>query len=235
MIRCLSLSRQEQKSIPPHKENMNRVIEYRVAFLKQSGIEIQYGINVDQNYLDTEKPDIVILATGSVPAIPGIKGIDSKSVYIADDVLRGKEVVGDRIAVLGAGLIGAETAEYLAAKNKQVEIFDLIGDIAPDFNKARRWFLLKRLAEGGVKKHMKVRISEIDLPSITAVNEEGREEIFDGFDAMIIAAGRKENNGLSKIIQEQYPDIKLCVIGDARKADTAIEAIADAAITAANL
>lgn len=222
-------------SVPPCKENMNRVTEYREAFLKQAGVEIQCGVNVDEAFLNELKPDIIIAATGSTPSIPPIPGIDSPNVFAADDILSGMEPDGVRIAVLGAGLVGAETAEYLAAKGKQVEIFDMIEDIAPDFNKARRWFLLKRLQDGGVKKHMKVKVKEIALPEIKIEHENGELENMAGFDAMVIAAGRKENNGLAGMIRCKYPQTELHVIGDAKKADTAIEAIADAAIMAAAL
>lgn len=222
-------------SVPPCKANMNRVTEYRMAFLEQAGIEIRLGVNVDEAYLEDLKPDIVITATGSTPAIPPIPGIDGPGVYIADDVLNGKEVSGTRTAVLGAGLVGAETAEYLAANGKSVEIFDMIEDIAPDFNKARRWFLLKRLQESGVEKHMKVKVKEIALPDIQIEHEDGTIETVSGFDSMVIAAGRKECSGLAELVRSKYPEIELHVIGDARKADTAIEAIADAAVTAAYL
>lgn len=222
-------------SVPPCKANMNRVTDHRVAFLEQHGVAIRYGVAADQALIDQEKPDIVIAATGSVPAVPPIKGIDGPGVYLADDILGGTRIKGTKVAVLGAGLVGAETAEYLSSQGKQVEVFDMIDDIAPDFNKARRWFLLKRLQECGVKKHMNVKLTEVHLPSIKVENEDKETEEFTGFDALVIAAGRKECSGFAHMMAEQYPQTELHVIGDARKADTAIEAIADAAIMAAAL
>ena len=219
---------------PPFKSNMKRVTDYRTAFLAQNGIDIRTGVNVDAAYIRSEKPDIIIAATGSKPAVPPIKGIDGKNIYIADDVLNGQEVAGSHIAVLGAGLVGAETAEYLAERGKTVEIFDFIEDIAPTFNKARRWFLLKRINEHGIKKHMNSKIVEIALPDIT-FDTAGKIETIGGFDAMVVAAGRKVNDELAKVIRNEFPKIELHVVGDAVKADTAIEAITDAALTAASL
>jgi pyruvate/2-oxoglutarate dehydrogenase complex dihydrolipoamide dehydrogenase (E3) component len=166
--------------------------------------------------------------------VPPIKGIDGKNIYIADDVLNGQEVKGSHIAVLGAGLVGAETAEYLAERGKTVEIFDFIEDIAPTFNKARRWFLLKRNNDHGIKTHMNTKIVENALPAIT-FETAGKTETIGGFDAMVVAAGRKTNDELAKVIRNEFPEIELHVVGDAVKADTAIEAITDAALTAASL
>lgn len=221
-------------SIPPFKTNMNRITDYRVAFLAQKGIEIQLNTTVDAAFLAEEKPDVVFVATGSKPAVPPIKGIDSANVLIADDVLHGAVVPGTHIAVLGAGLVGAETAEFLSEQGKEVEIFDFISDIAPEFNKARRRFLVKRIAERGIQKHMNSKIVEIALPNIT-FETDGQVQTIGGFDAMILAAGRRANNELADLIGKSFPEIDLHVVGDAVKASTAIEAIAAAALEAAAL
>ena len=221
-------------SVPPFKSNMNRITDYRVAFLAQKGIEIRLNTTVDEALLKAEKPDIVFVATGSKPAVPPIKGVDSANVLLADDVLHGAAVPGKHIAVLGAGLVGAETAEYLSEQGKEIEIFDFISDIAPEFNKARRRFLVKRIAERGIQKHMNSKIVEIALPNIT-FETDGKIQTIGGFDAMILAAGRRANNSLAVLIGESFPEIELHVIGDAVKASTAIEAIAAAALEAAAL
>lgn len=82
---------------------------------------------------------------------------------------------------------------------------------------------------------MKVKVKEIALPDIKIEHEDGTMETVSGFDSMVIAAGRKECSDLAELVRSKYPEMELYVIGDAKKADTAIEAIADAAVMAANL
>ena len=221
-------------SVPPFKGNMNHITEYRVALLKQLGIEIRQNVHVDADVLRAEKPDIVFSATGSRSAVPPVKGVDSKNVFLADDVLGGQEVPGQHVAVLGAGLVGAETAEYLSEKGKDVEIFDQIHDLVPDLNKARRWFQIKRIQEAGIRKHMDSKIVEIALPHIS-YEQDGTVNTLDGFDAVVLAAGRCSNNDFEAMVRQSFPDIELHVIGDAQTADTSLEAIAQAALVSAQL
>ena len=220
---------------PPYKTNLDRITDYRTAFLAQKGVEIRFGVTVDEAYLEAEKPDILFVAAGSSPIVPRIPGADGENIYVADDVLAGKEVAGERIAIVGAGLVGAETAEYLTAQGKKVELFDFIDTVAPGFNKAGRYFLLKALKDHEVVCHMKSKITKIALPDI-CVEQEGEEKVYTGYDAAIIAVGRKRNSGLADLAREKFPEMDVHVIGDAGDHEmTAIEAIASAALEVAAL
>jgi hypothetical protein len=72
--------------------------------------------------IDYRSPDVVVLATGVVPFIPEIPGIDRDNVVLAEEVLAGKAQVGDRVVVVGGELVGCETAEFLADAGKKVTI-----------------------------------------------------------------------------------------------------------------
>lgn len=220
--------------VPPLKGNMNRITEYRTALLQQMGIEIRLNVHVDEEILRAEKPDIVFAAAGSRSAVPSVKGAGGSNVFLADDVLGGREVPGQHVAVLGAGLVGAETAEYLAGQGKDVEIFDSIHELVPDLNKARRWFQIKRIQECGIRQHMDSKIVEIALPDISY--ETGvKVETLGGFDAVVLAAGRRSNNEFAAMVRQSFPEVELHEIGDAETADTSLEAIAGAAMAAAAL
>ena len=67
-------------------------------------------------------PDIILLATGNSPAVPPIHGVKQKNVVIAEDLLMNRAQVGKRVAIVGGGGTGCETAEYLAARGHQVSI-----------------------------------------------------------------------------------------------------------------
>ena len=220
--------------VPPLKGNMNRITEYRTALLQQMGIEIRLNVHVDEEILRAEKPDIVFAATGSRSAVPSVKGAGGSNVFLADDVLGGREVPGQHVALLGAGLVGAETAEYLAGQGKDVEIFDSIHELVPDLNKARRWFQIKRIQECGIRQHMDSKIVEIALPDIS-YETGGKVETLGGFDAVVLAAGRRSNNEFAAMVRQSFPEVELHEIGDAETADTSLEAIAGATMAAAAL
>ncbi len=221
-------------ALPPHKENMNRVTQYRLALLQRFGIEVRCGCPATAEWIEKERPDIVLYACGTHAAVPPIPGIDSADVFTGDEVLLGAEITGSRVAVLGAGLVGAETAEFLGAKGKKVEMFDVLDEPAQGLNAPRRYFLMERLKKDGVIYHPHTRILKICLPEIQT-EREGKKETFDPFDALVVAAGRRGNLTLAQMIEKQYPFIKLILIGDAAETATAIDAIAQAAQAAAAL
>jgi 2,4-dienoyl-CoA reductase-like NADH-dependent reductase (Old Yellow Enzyme family)/thioredoxin reductase len=220
---------------PPFRSNVERVTAYRTAFLAQKGIPIRLGERVDEAFLAAEKPDIVFLAAGSRPALPPIAGLDAPNVHTADDVLAGRATVGERVAIVGAGLVGAETAQFLAAQGKRPELFDFVDDVALGYNKAARYFLLRDLDARGVARHMGCRIEEIALPDVV-VSRDGKTERFGGFDSVVIAAGRRANDGLADVIRNRFPAVELHVIGDAAHGEgTALDAITEAAFAVAAL
>ena len=220
---------------PPHKKNIDRVVEYRTVFLAQNGVSVRLNEHVDLQLIRSEQPDIVILATGSKPVFPQIRGVNSENVFTPDEVLSGREIPGKRVAVIGAGLSGAETAQYLAHHGKQPELFEYGNHVAAGYNKAGRWFLLQDLEEHGVRQHLGCRIEELALPDVTFIHEE-KQETISGFDAAVVAVGRKANSELADLIRERFPEVELHVIGDAaRGAGTILEAVADAALAVAAL
>lgn len=96
------------------------------------------------------KPDTLIVATGSVPVIPRFcEGI--ANAVTAEDILTGKAKAGQRVLVVGGGMVGSETAEYLALKGGDVTILELRPDLAADMQARARSFLLESLREHKVK------------------------------------------------------------------------------------
>ena len=73
--------------------------------LADLGVDIKLGVGVSEALLRKEKPDTVIIATGSVPVIPGIPGIDKKNVVTCTDLLLGKKKAGKNAVVIGGGLV----------------------------------------------------------------------------------------------------------------------------------
>ena len=94
-----------------------------------------------------EKPDAVILATGAVPVIPVLPGIDPRHAITAWDVLEEKVHPGRYAAIIGGGLVGCETAAYLAEQDRRVIILEMQDELAPDQSPSLRGELLQRLHE----------------------------------------------------------------------------------------
>ncbi|MEM2179159.1 MAG: FAD-dependent oxidoreductase, partial [Candidatus Methanomethylicaceae archaeon] len=100
-------------TIPPHKEEMKSILEYYTQELSKLEIEIKIGRKATLKDIEKISPEIIILATGAKPIIPSIPGIKNKNVITAWDVLLNTTKVGDNVVIIGGGMVGCETAEYL--------------------------------------------------------------------------------------------------------------------------
>ena len=96
----------------PGKEEFRGLVDWYAAMLAESGVEVKLGTEVGRADLDGF--DEVVIATGVLPRDPGIPGADAPHVLSYIDVLRGKQPVGQRVAIVGAGGIGFDVAEFLA-------------------------------------------------------------------------------------------------------------------------
>ena len=142
---------------------------------------------------------------------------------------------GERIAILGGGLIGCETAEYFASMGRQVEIFEMRDDVAVELTESRRIFMLKRLKELEIPIHTGTRVEEIALPRLTVSDGQGEKRQMDGFDSVIVAAGRRPESGLLEEVREALPGTRVYTAGDANVPGLAIEAVHEAAFAAAEI
>ena len=140
----------KRQALPPHKDLyavlVNRLSERLIA----SGVKVFLGTTPSVADLAELKPDALIVATGSAPVIPHFcEGI--ANAVTAEDILIGKAKAGQRVLVVGGGMVGSETAEYLALKGGDVTILELRPDLAADMQARARSFLLESLREHKVK------------------------------------------------------------------------------------
>ena len=98
----------------PGKEEFQETINYFQSQLEKFNVEARLGEKVSAENLIKNKYDEVILATGIIPRTPDVPGIDHAKVLSYLDVIQYKKSVGNKVAIIGAGGIGFDVAEYLA-------------------------------------------------------------------------------------------------------------------------
>ncbi|WP_370241496.1 FAD-dependent oxidoreductase [Marisediminitalea sp.] len=98
----------------PGKEEFNETLRYFGKQLELLGVDVRLNTPVTAETLNEGGFDVVLLATGIVPRTPAIEGIEHSKVLTYLDVLRDKKPVGGKVAIIGAGGIGFDTAEYLS-------------------------------------------------------------------------------------------------------------------------
>lgn len=212
--------------IPSTKDDILRAIKYYITMGRKYGVEYKSGVEVSPELIKNEKPDVVILATGGTPLIPDIKGINNPAFVKAADVIDGKKVVGENVLVIGGGMVGAETADYLGEHGHRVTVVEMQPEVAGDIPDGPRLYLLQRLKEYGVACLTGAVVKEL-LESGVVYKKDGKEERITGFDSIVLALGSTAYNPLEEKLKGKVAE--LYVIGDAVNARKAINAIEEGA------
>ncbi|GAG41734.1 unnamed protein product, partial [marine sediment metagenome] len=182
-------------SIPPTKQELTKAVKYLSAQVKKSGVKLEIGKKVTSELIDQIKPDAVVIATGSSPVIPDIPGADNPKIITIKEVLSSEVTVGNKVLIIGGGMVGAETADYLTDLSVDITLLEMAEDIALDMVIWQREFLLERLSSRGVKVITSAVVREF-LDDGAVFIKDGKEDRATGIDNIIIAAGTQSVDGL---------------------------------------
>jgi len=221
----------------PLKGDVRKYTDWAIRQTENTpGIGIRLETEVTRDLIEAEKPDALIIATGSVPFIPNIPGIDSENVVLARDVDLGIAKVGHRVVVAGAGLTGTETAVSLAQEGHDVTLIDMqpfaqidASSQVASLNSAIRYIA----AQVGVKNAEQVKLAEVLCDGIAIEDSEGKLWSI-ACDTLVLALGVKP----SPIAAECYEDLvsEVYVVGDsAHREGTISNAVREGFYAALNI
>ncbi len=198
------------------KNQMQRILNSLIKQLEKSDVQINKGKEVTAEEIKNFNPDIIIAATGAEQNIPPIKNLDSQNWMTSLEFYGGlKEVKGDRVLIVGAGLIGLETAEMLIEQGKEVVCVDPLPEAAKDMEPILRKIILGKLNNSGKAKIMtNTLVSEFTENEVILKTEDKTESI-PKFDTVIIAAGTKPNKHIESLLDDYKG--RTIFIGDANK------------------
>lgn len=155
------------------------------------GVEIRCNTEVTAEYAEQEHPDVMILAVGSNPIVPPLKGIDGDNVVVVNNYYLEKEKVKDTVVVLGGGLAGCECAIHLAQEGKKVHLVEMRDILAPDANIRHRPILMKMIDQY-VEAHTGYQGMEITKEGLLCKDADGNEVLVPG-ESVICAVGQRSN------------------------------------------
>ncbi len=216
----------------PGRENIRAIVQWLSNEVKKNGVEIRYGLEVSsdpevvQFVLNEEKPDAVVIATGSLPIRTGfqpytmndIKGWDQSIVCTDQDILDGKVSPGNK-AIIADTLSFIEApglAEYMTKRGTEVEMVTPLENIALELDLYNHLeHVLPRLFEAHVKISPYTWIKSVEGRRVTLYNiynekEPRTEEV----DNLVLITGRLQNDELRKAFDGKAGEVH--VIGDAR-------------------
>lgn len=213
-------------AIPPGKGDITGLVRSYIVALEKSGCDIRLNTEVTEATLAAEKPDCVILATGGRPLKLPIPGIELPGLMDAVDVLDGKAAPGSKVLVVGGGMVGSETADFLGERGFKVTVVELREDVAADVISEHRLFLLKAFAKNGVEVVCNAKVKEFREDGVVYERPDGESVPLVGFDSVVVAMGAAAYNPLKDVAAKYAKEV--FVIGDAEKARRALDATYDA-------
>ena len=209
-------------SKPDFKNDYRTLINYLSTQIKKLGVDIKLGKEATPALIKKMNPEVVFVATGSPPIIPGIPGVEKGNVVTAIDVLLGKKEAGASVVVIGGGIIGCETALYLSQKGRKVTIVEICDSVARDMFWVNRMHLLKLLGDADVKILTETRVLQITDESIKVADVCDRESTLE-VNTIVLALGLKPDNKLYDTLKGQV--VEVYSIGDCKEPRKVINAI----------
>lgn len=198
--------------VPPHKDEINNLTVFITSQLSTLGVEVVLNSLVTSETVEQVAPDGIIVATGASPSVPDIPGYYQSKVIQALDILSGKEKIeGRTVVVIGGGLIGCETAEYLSKKGNNIHLIEMQKYIACDVGQNVRPFLMKRLYQSkNMNVLTKAQVSEIASEGVK-IFKNGEEQFIEA-DFVVAATGLVSNNSLVKALKQK--NLNVLTAGD---------------------
>lgn len=207
------------------KEDLYMFARALESIARGLGVDIRTNTPFSPALLDELKPGAAICAAGSSPSVPQIPGIEGENVVQAMQAYKKGfcEGAGQKIVVLGGGLVGCETAVHLCKHGKTVTLLEMLPGLARDAYRLHRQQLID-LMDDGVDYRLNARVTAITPEGVRAAGKDG-EEMFFPADTVINALGMKANPtaGIEAAVKAIGADYT--AVGDCVSARTLFEAV----------
>ncbi len=207
--------------LPPKKDNLKELLDYFKEEIQSNEIKVVQK-RFEPKEVEKHPYDGVILATGSKPLIPEIKGLDK--YYWADFLLDENLPEKEKILIIGGGLIGVEMASKLLDKDNEVILVEMLNDLAQGMEMIEKKMTMNKLMNSPSLRIYKTwTVTRVDGDKVILQGD--GEKTIDGVDKIVVAAGMRPYNPLQEKLKGK---VKTWTVGDARKVGKAREAISSA-------
>ena len=217
----------------PGRGELGDILEFFKNELERLNVKIEYGKPLDENILKSFNPDKVVVATGSMPDMPMVKGLfqSEMEVVTSVDILDSdtsqdkekssepdndvsKNISGKRVIVLGGGMTGLITADYIAAKGNEVHVLNRKKSYAEEMSANDRYYLRESLKKKGVTLYKNVAIDQFTARGVECHIKDGQSVSIDSCDMVVISEKHISIKDMKKF--ESVTSAEFHFIGDAK-------------------
>lgn len=218
---------------PPGKGDITNMIRSYIVRCRKAGVTIKMNQEVTLDLIKEEKPDSVIVASGSRTLILPIEGIDNPAIIHGSDLLDGKRAAGKKVLVVGGGMVGCETAAFLGEQNHDVTVIEFRDTVGADVIHEHRVYLMKDFEDYGIKEITGAKVCKFYEDGVEYETADGQRHESRGYDSVILSMGFRNYNPFGEEIKAIVPDTY--IIGDAIRARRALDATKEAYEVASTL
>jgi pyruvate/2-oxoglutarate dehydrogenase complex dihydrolipoamide dehydrogenase (E3) component len=212
--------------IPPYKKIYGEWIDWQIDQVRKAGVTIKSNTMVTETLLKDQRPEQCILAAGGEKIIPKIEGMEKGQVCDAWQILSGAVIPKNHILVVGGGLIGMETADFLSEQGKEVTLVEILERSPVRKITSHGYMLHQRLQEKKCHLFFNTSLKKINEGSVE-IETNGERTTLSPIDQVVLAVGLKARDELKEILEALK--IPFAVIGDARQPRRIFEAVEEGA------
>ena len=213
--------------LPRVAHGMSKVgytVDAYAARIMASDVEVRLNTEIKSiEEIKALNPYAVVIATGANPFKFDIPGIDQENVVQAHDVLHTPSIYNNKkVALIGSGMTGLETAEVLIENGCKVDIFEMQDEIAKGANMKNKYAVMGYLVKNGVNIHLNSKLVNIENNKVTIENlNNNTNEEYDA-DLVVLSMGVKADKRLQELYKDQFDN--LFVIGDCANGKQVVDA-----------
>ncbi len=212
-------------SMMPERQEIADILPWYERQLNRLKVEVRLNTGVDADLLERLQPEVLVLATGSLPEaslgfIEGLGHVGHIEMMMVDELLEDRRPTGDTVLVVGGDQIGVEVADYLSELGKAVHVVEPGPRFAYKLATNDRRYLMSRLAARGVKQYKNVHKVEILPGDEVWLTPAGQTPAgawqrlkLPPIDTIVLAAERRPSVFLAEVAERQRIELK--IVGDA--------------------
>ena len=222
--------------------SLTDLVDYFRRQLDGLGVKVKLGEEFTRGTANSQNPDAILIAAGGLPGTLDLPGIDN-DIVLSSAALREKaklalRVVGPRslgratkmwlpvgknVVILGGGIQGCETAEFLVKRGRKVTIAETTDKVGMEMPLLQRILLLPWLAKEGTEILTECRYEGIGDKGLTITEKGGSSRLLEA-DTILVTTALEPNHALYESLKDKAPDIQM--LGDCKQPGLIIDAIA---------
>lgn len=194
------------------KHDLRRFKEFLVRRVYDMNVKVLLNTEVTDEVIERYHPDAIIVATGSTPIVPPIKGIENAH-HAIDVYFKPENIKGDNIVIIGGGLVGVEAGLHLSNIGKKVTVLEMLDDYAVDAKFCYKAGLVRTVEELGLTVITGASCTEVTSGGVT-YEKDGRLRTVNG-DTILFAVGMKPHDQPYFEMYDKAPFVY--EVGDSKK------------------